>query len=255
MKVTVITPVYNGASVIKTCIDSVLNQTYTDIEYIIIDAVSKDDTLAIIKNYNSDKIVYYSEKDKGSCDALNKGILKASGDIVCFLCADDFYINNTVIEKVVNYFTTHNVDACYSDIVYVKRDDINSVTRYWKSSEFSLGKYSTGWLPPHTSLFIKKEKIIKSGLFNLQFKYAADYELSYRLFEIDKIKTGYIPELLVKMRSGGVSNSSATNIYKSLRDCYNVLKYHHVKYPILYIINTLIYRFNQIFIPKRLKAT
>jgi len=232
---------------IKSCIDSVLNQTYQNIEYIIMDANSKDATIDIIKQYPQEKIKLISEKDKGSCDALNKGIALATGDVVCFLCADDMYAHKDVIKKVAETFNSdQKIDIVYSDIVYVNKDKIEKVERYWKSSPFKKGMYSKGWLPPHTSLFIKREALKKYGTFNINFKFASDVDLSFRLFEIHQLKSFYIPEVLVKMRSGGVSNSSIKNMYKSLKDCYDVFKSHNIKWPIMYIFRTIIYRANHV---------
>jgi glycosyltransferase len=254
MKISIITPVFNGQETIQNCISSVLNQDFIDIEYIIMDAKSTDKTLEIIKSNIDERIKLVSEKDKGSCDALNKGIEISTGEIVCFLCADDFYANNNVISTVIQKFESNKeIDIVYSDIVYVKRENESKIVRYWRSSDFKRGMYKLGWLPPHTSLFIKRKSLLDHGLFNLKYKLAADYDLSYRLFEIHGLKSHYINRILVKMRIGGISNSSVSNIYASLMDCYRVLNDHNVKYPLLYVINTFFYRINQIFLTLRLK--
>ena len=256
MKITVITPVYNGEDTITQCIESVLNQTYSDVEYIIMDAVSKDKTLEIINGFASKKIKLISKKDKSSCDAINNAISVATGNIVCFLCSDDMYADDQVLEKVAKVFESdQKTSIVYSDIIYVNRTDIRKVERYWKSSPFKLGLYRKGWLVPHTSLFIKRKALLEHGSFNIEFGMAADYELSYRLLEKYRLKSVYIPQILVKMRSGGVSNSSIKNIYRSLKDCYKVLIYHKVKAPILPIIATMFYRLNQIFIPLYVKKS
>ncbi|MEP6645465.1 MAG: glycosyltransferase family 2 protein [Saprospiraceae bacterium] len=254
MKITVITPVYNGELTIRSCIESVLNQTYTEVEYIIMDAVSKDNTLSIIHEYPQEKIKLFSGKDQGLYDAINKGMDIASGDIMCFLCADDMYADNFVLRKVAHAFQSDpDIDIVYSDIVYVNRNNISRIERYWKSSSFVPGLYRKGWLPPNTSFFIKRTSMLHHEKFNIKFRYAADYELNYRLLEKYRLKSVYLPEILVLMRSGGVSNSNMTNIYKSLKDCYDVLLFHHVKYPSLYIINTMFYRLKQIYIPSKIK--
>ncbi|MBK9982496.1 MAG: glycosyltransferase [Saprospiraceae bacterium] len=256
MKITVITPVYNGETTIHSCIDSVLSQTYADVEYIIMDAVSKDKTIPIILKYPEGKIKLISEKDQGLYDAINKGIDEATGDIVCFLCADDMYADRNVLKKIAEGFQTDStIDIIYSDIVYVNRINTSKIERYWKSSAFSPGLYRKGWLPPNTSFFIKKNSLLLHDKFNIQFKYAADYELNYRLLEKHRLKSVYIPEILVKMRSGGISNAGLLNIYKSLKDCYDVLFFHNVKHPFIYILNTMFYRLKQIYIPSRIKNT
>ncbi len=256
MRISVITPVYNGEATIHSCIESVLRQTYTDVEYIIMDAVSKDNTIPIILTYPSGKINLISEKDQGLYDAINKGIDVATGEIVCFLCADDMYADSNVLKKIVEAFQSDpTIDIIFSDIIYVNRIKTSKIERYWKSSSFSPGLYRKGWLPPNTSFFIKKSSLLPHDKFNIRFKYAADYELNYRLLEKHRLKSVYIPEILVKMRSGGISNAGLKNIYKSLKDCYDVLIFHKVKHPFIYIVNTMFYRLKQIYIPSKIKNT
>jgi len=255
MKITVITPVYNGAATIRACMESVLNQGYGDKEYVIVDGGSLDETVNIIKECAHQPFVkWVSEKDNGLYDAFNKGILMATGDVVCFLCADDMYYHNHVLENAVDAFRTHpETDIVYGDIVYVDTNDLSKVTRYWKSSPFKPGLFKKGWLPPNTALFIKRSVFLRHGLFSLQYRMAGDYEMQYRFFESLRIKSFYISDIMVKMRSGGMSNSSLRNMYTSLRECYYALKNNHVKFPMLYIVNTIFYRLKQLSIPKQLK--
>jgi glycosyltransferase involved in cell wall biosynthesis len=247
MKISIITPVFNGEKTIKTCIESVSSQSYSDYEHIIMDGGSTDSTIDIIKAYNSPKIVLYSQKDKGSCDALNKGIGNAKGDFVCFLCADDFYCDNSVLQKISNEVKKDSgLDLIYSDIVYVKREETDKVVRSWKSRKFTKGLYLSGWLPPHTSLFIRTIRLKQFGTFNLEYKLAADYDLSYRLFETHALKSKYIPEIFVKMRMGGMSNSNYRAMYESLKECYLILKKNKVNYPLIPVILSFFYRFKQL---------
>ncbi len=251
MKITVITPVYNGQDTILSCIESVLSQSYSNKEYIVVDGASKDKTVDILKEY---PVKWISEKDKGLYDAFNKGIMMATGDIVCFLCADDMYEHKNVLEKIANAFAVHpEAEIIYGDIIYVDRDDLSKIKRYWKSSSFTPGLFKKGWLPPNTALFIKRSVFLKHGLFNLQFKMASDFEMQYRLFEVHRIKSFYTSDIMVRMRSGGMSNSGLKGMYKSLKECYDALKLHKVKFPIMYIINTLLYRLKQTFIPRHIK--
>lgn len=254
MKISIITPVFNGASTISDCIESVLNQTHQNIEHIIVDGGSVDETVSIIKKNNDKRITWISEKDKGLYDAFNKGIKMATGDIICFLCADDMYINYDVLKTIAGAFERNpDKDIVFSDIIYVRRNDLSRIVRYWRSSPFRPGLFKKGWLPPNTALFIRKSLLDKYENYNTRFRFAADYELQYRLFEKFRTSSVYHPGIMVKMRSGGVSNSGVSNIYKSLKDCYDVLKYHKVKYPLVYIMNTLFYRIRQVFIPSHLK--
>jgi len=254
MKITVITPVFNGQETIKSCIESVLIQSYPDKEYIIIDGGSTDNTVDILKTYNNKPLKWISEKDKGLYDAFNKGIMMATGDVVCFLCADDMYEHNNVLLKIADTFRTHpEADIVYGDIIYVDKDDLSKIKRYWKSSPFKPGLFKKGWLPPNTALFIKRSIFLKHGLFNLQFKMASDFEMQYRFFEIYRIKSIYTSDIMVRMRSGGMSNSGLKGMYKSLRECYLALKMHSVRFPILYIINTVLYRIRQLSVMRKLK--
>ena len=224
MKISIITVVYNNKDTIKDAIESVLNQTYQNIEYIIIDGVSTDGTVDIIKSYGDkiDKVI--SEPDKGIYDAMNKGIKLASGDIIGILNSDDFYANNNIIEKVVKEFEDKKVDSVYGDLVYVNAKDTNKIVRYWKSKPYKKGLFTKGWHPAHPTFFVKKEIYDKYGIFNLDFKIAADYELMLRFLEKYQISNSYIPEIFVKMRLGGESNQSIKNIIKANIESYNAWK-------------------------------
>lgn len=160
-----------------------------------------------------------SERDNGIYDAMNKGIRKASGDVIGILNADDIYANDRVIEKVADMFTQNKVDSCYGDLQYVDKKNPDNIVRYWKSSEYREGLFYKGWMPPHPTFFVKREVYEKYGYFNTDFKIAADYELMLRFIEKYKISTCYIPEVLIKMRMGGMSNRSLKNLFiKSSED-------------------------------------
>ena len=254
LKISVITPVYNGEMMIKDCMESVANQTYQNREHVIVDGLSSDNTVAVVNNSKYGTVKLVSEKDAGIYDALNKGISLATGDIVCFLSADDMYAHTGVLQSIENAFQLHpGVHMVYGDIVYVDRNDLSKVVRYWKSSAFRPGLFKKGWMAPNTALFIRKDIFKEYGFFNLNLKMASDYELQFRFFEKYKLESVYVHDLLVRMRSGGVSNSSLKNIYKSLAECYNALRQQNVTLPFVYIINTLIYRFRQTKIPGEIK--
>jgi len=254
MKISVITPVYNGEDTIESCIGSVKCQTYNELEYIIVDGSSNDKTLEIIKKSTFDKLKLISEKDKGLYDAFNKGINLASGDVVCFLCADDMYTHENVLLNIAHAFQKNaDTDIIYTDLIYVNKNDLTKIDRYWKSSSFVPGLFKKGWLPPNTALFIKRKIFLTYGLFDTSYKMAADYEMQYRFLEKLRIKSLYIPGISVTMRSGGMSNSNLRSMFTSLKECYQALKQHEVKFPMIYILNTLFYRFKQVFIPKKIK--
>lgn len=218
MKVSIITVCYNSSETIESTIQSVVFQNYSDIEYIIVDGLSTDDTLKIIDRYKSSISKIISEKDDGIYDAINKGIANATGEIVAILHADDFYADNSIISSVVEAFAKNPVDAVYGDLQYVDRQDVDKVKRNWISGEYSKQNFLSGWMPPHPSFFAKKECYTKLGVFNTSLKSAADYELMLRFLYKNNCAVAYIPKVLVKMRVGGKSNVSIMNRIKANRE-------------------------------------
>jgi len=214
MKVSIITATYNSASTIRGTLESVAKQTYSNIEHIIIDGISKDNTLDIVKEYpHVTKII--SESDKGIYDAMNKGIQKCTGDIIAILNSDDFYASSTVVEDAVNEMKRFDTDTLYGDLEYVDKNDINKVVRKWKSKHYKNENWLNGWMLPHPTFFVKKEIYEKYGKFDLTLKSAADYELMLRFLYRYNVSTTYLPYVLVKMRTGGQSNISIANRYKA----------------------------------------
>ena len=218
IKVSIITVVYNNKETIKDAIESVLSQTYENIEYIVIDGASTDGTVEVIEKY-ADKIdTFVSEPDKGIYDGLNKGISLATGDVIGFLHSDDLFENEYVVEKIANAFLEHNVDSIYGDLTYVKKDDVSKVIRFWKSGEFTPKKLKFGWMPPHPTFYVKRTIYEKFGAFDTSFKIAGDYDTILRFLGRERISTYYIPEVLVKMRVGGESNKSIRNLLQKSKE-------------------------------------
>lgn len=211
MKISIITITYNSAATLEQTINSVLDQNYTDVEYIIVDGGSTDNTLQIIEKYKSKVSKFVSEKDSGLYHALNKGIELATGDVIGILHSDDFYIDNTILEKYANTFIKNHSQAIYSDLFYVNKEDTNKVIRKWKSGKYKPNSFLHGWMPPHPTFFVKREIYQKFGKFNLDFKHSADYELMLRFIHKHKIKINYLHEFTIKMRVGGQSNVSVQN--------------------------------------------
>ena len=208
MKVSIITVALNNAEYIESCIQSVINQDYENIEYIVIDGGSTDGTIEIIKRYEDKINLWISEPDKGIYDAMNKGIKLATGEIIGMLNSDDFYANDDVISTVVKEFQDKNVDSVFADLVFVKRDDPLRIIRYYKSSNFSPKKFAYGWMPAHTTFFARREVYEKYGAFKLNYKIAADYELLLRFLGKYRISYSYIPKVFIKMRTGGASTKN-----------------------------------------------
>lgn len=218
MKISIVTVVYNNETTISQCIESVLNQSYPNIEYILIDGNSTDGTIDIVNQYQDkiDKIV--SEPDKGIYDAMNKGLKLCSGDIIGILNSDDFYANNDIISNVVSTIKEFDVDAVYGNLKYVDPVDTKKVKRFWKSASFKRNKFEYGWMPPHPTFFVKKVVYDKYGYFNLELKSAADYEIMLRFLYKHKIQVKYIDEVLTIMRDGGNSNSSLKHRIKANKE-------------------------------------
>ena len=219
--ISVITVVLNGERYLEETIQSVINQAYPNVEYIIIDGGSTDGTLDIIKKYEDEIDYWVSERDNGIYDAMNKGIKLALGDTIGILNSDDFYADKNVISNIVKIFLEKNTDSIYGDLCYVDKNDVSKIVRYWKSSKYVPGSFRQGWHPPHPTFFVKQKVYKKCGLFDVSIRISADFELMLRFLEKYKISTYYIPKILVKMRTGGLSNKNLKNIIVAN---FNVLK-------------------------------
>jgi len=223
MKISIITVCYNSVLTIRDTFESVLNQTYSDIDYIVVDGNSKDETVSVIKDYEqkfNGKMRWISEPDNGLYDAMNKGIRMANGDIVGMLNSDDYYASNNILALVIEAMSEKNIDACYGNLLYIKN---NKPYRYWRSGQKKSFKW--GWMPPHPSFFVRKKIYEKYGYFRLDCGFAADYELMLRFLEKQQITTSWVDEIFVNMRTGGVSNKrilSRINAYKDDKTAWMV---------------------------------
>ncbi|TCO07880.1 glycosyltransferase family 2 protein [Natronoflexus pectinivorans] len=234
MKVSIITIVYNNIDTIEDCINSVLAQTYSDVEYILIDGLSSDGTLNLVNSY-SDKIdVIVSEKDKGLYDALNKGVLHATGDVVGILHSDDVFYDVDVLSRVVETFKKSRSDIVYGNGVYTSRSNLNQIRRIYKSSPFKNAKLKYGWVPLHTCIYAKREVFDKYGLYDTNYSIASDYEITLRWFLNEKISKNYLDSFLVKMRLGGKSTTLKLQKMKSAEDLEIIQKYNLSGYRTLF---------------------
>lgn len=218
MKVSIITVVYNGAEFVRDCIESVLNQTYPDIEYIVVDGKSTDGTVDIIQSYGQRIARFVSEPDKGLYDAMNKGLDLATGEVIGIMNADDFYRHNRVIENMIATFGRTGSDAVYGDMIYVDRTSTERIKRYWRSGWYTKNAFLWGWMPGHLSFFAKRSLYEQYGGFRLDMKSAADYELMLRFIHKNNIKLAYMDEVTIVMRMGGISNSSVKNRLRANRE-------------------------------------
>jgi glycosyltransferase len=217
MKVSVITATFNSAATLTDTLSSVRDQTYPLVEHLIIDGGSKDNTMEIVAGFPHVKQIC-SEKDRGIYDAMNKGVKRATGDIVGILNSDDFYASENVLREVVDTFEQSGCDAVYGDLQYVCKDDVSKVVRYWRSGPYQQGAFKWGWMPPHPSFFVRHTLYDRCGLFNLDMKTAADYELMLRMIHKEGASLQYLPNVLVKMRTGGASNASLASRLKANAD-------------------------------------
>jgi len=234
LKISIITSVYNNKETIKEAIESVLSQTYRNIEYIIVDGASTDGTVEIVQSYGSKINTFVSEADKGIYDGLNKGLGLATGDVIGFLHSDDLYENDKVIEEIAKAFEG-GVDAVYGDLVYTAKEDTTKVLRYWKSRTFDKSLLAKGWMPAHPTFFVRKEVYEIYGKFDSSFKIAADYDFMLRVLSAG-INVKYLPKILYKMRVGGESNKSIKNIIQKSKEDLKALKNNNVGgiYTLLY---------------------
>lgn len=228
MNISVITATYNCGQTLSTTLESISAQRYPHIEHLVMDGNSKDDTLDLVRGWSKHPIKLESGPDKGIYDALNKGIAKASGDIVGFLHADDVLQDDRVLEKVARAFEDPSVQAVYGDLVYVDPEDLGRVIRTWHSGDFDRRKLRRGWMPPHPTFYARRSLYERLGGFDLRYRIAADYDCMLRLLSVDEVRTVYIPEVLVRMRIGGVSNRSLKNILQKSREDLEIARCNRV---------------------------
>ncbi|MFN7958108.1 MAG: glycosyltransferase family 2 protein [Holophagaceae bacterium] len=217
--ISLITVVRNNPLVVQALI-SILGQEYNGrIESIVIDGASTDGTLAALEPLRPRLTHLLSEPDRGIYDAMNKGLNLATGDLVGLLNADDLYQDCHVLARVSRAFETPEVEACYGDLVYVQADHPDRILRYWRSGPPRPDSFQWGWMPPHPTLFVRREVYERLGRFDLRYGIAGDYEFMLRVLLKHRLKTAYIPEVLVRMRAGGASNGSLRSIFRANVEC------------------------------------
>jgi len=228
MKVSIITATYNSAATINDTLESLNNQSYDNIEYIIIDGASSDNTLEVIKQKCPHVTTIISEPDKGIYDALNKGIKAATGDVIGYLHSDDLFAYPDAVKDIVVTFAKHNTDAVYADLQYVNKDNTDTVVRLWKSGEYHREKLTKGWMPPHPTFYMKRACYNQFGLFDLSFKIAADYDSILRYLWKNNLSMSYLPKVTIKMRVGGASNRDLRNIILKTKEDIRALKNNRI---------------------------
>lgn len=242
MKVSIITCTYNSASTIADTINSVNAQTYPNIEHIIVDGLSKDNTLEIVKEFAGERQIIKSEKDNGIYDAFNKGIGMATGDIIGVLNSDDFFTSDTIIEQVINAFNEECIDAVYGDIHFVSPENLNKSVRYYSSKSFRPWMMRMGFMFAHPSFYVKRKYYETLGLYKTDYKIAADFELLLRFVVKAKIKCKYLPLDFVTMRTGGASTEGIKSKNIINKECLRACKENNYYSNMLFMWLRLVYK-------------
>ena len=252
-KISVVTVVHNNAATIEDTILSVAAQTHPRLEHIVIDGASTDGTLDVIQKYTDKLAVVRSEPDRGMYDAMNKGLALATGDVIGFLNADDVYADSRVLEEIVHAMETQNVDACYGDLVYVDRMNSRKVVRYWKSQTYQDGLFEKGWMPAHPTFYARRRIYEQYGGYDIAYRRQSDFELTMRFLAVHKVKSAYIPRVLVRMRSGGASRG-LLHILEGNIEAYRACRQHSLKVTPLFIARKILSRVPQFFRRPRFEA-
>lgn len=247
LKISIIVATYNSSKTIRSCLDSIFNQNYSNIEINLIDGKSSDNTLDIVKNYNRKiPIKIISEEDNGIYDALNKGIYSSIGDVIGFVHSDDILASSTIFSEIIKKISLENFDGVYGDLQYVDFDKTDKVIRNWKSCDFNDKLLKRGWMPAHPTLFLKRGVYDKHGGFNLNYSISSDYDFMIRVLNDNSLKFCYLPRVISKMRVGGSSNRSLKNILKKSREDYIIIKKNKVGNFITLVRKNLL-KINQYF--------
>ncbi|GHT43917.1 glycosyl transferase [Bacteroidia bacterium] len=247
MKISIISICFNNEKDIRSTIESVVNQTYQDIEYIIVDGSSKDNTLEIVNEYKDKIAKIISEPDKGLYDAINKGIKVATGDVVGLIHASDRLFNNEVIAKIARHFDKNDIEALYGHSKIINAE--NGVDRINQSPQFKKSLFKQGWFPSHQSFYVKRELFEKYGYYKLKYRIAADYELVFRFLYCYDVKVSLLDEYIVLFSLGGTSTKSWKNIFELNKECAEAWKENGKRIP-FYTIPLKLFR----KIPQFIKA-
>lgn len=243
--ISIITATFNSARTLKDTIQSVLRQTNKDFEYLIIDGGSTDETIDIVKSYESEfsgRLKWVSEKDQGIYDAMNKGIKMASGDVVGILNSDDYFTSDDILQTVADAFKCQEIDAIYGDIHFIRDGNPQKCIRYYSSRMFRPFWLRFGFMPAHPSFYCKREVFEKAGLYSLDYKIGADYEMMVRLFKKYRIMSQYINKDFVTMRTGGASNNNVRSRITLINEDVKACKENGVYTNSLFVMLKFMYK-------------
>ncbi|MDX9751381.1 MAG: glycosyltransferase family 2 protein [Flavobacteriales bacterium] len=239
MKVSLITVCRNAAPVITGTLESIHAQTHPHIEHIVIDGASTDGTVELLHGHRDRPAVLVSEPDKGIYDAMNKGLRRATGDVIGFVNAGDLLMAPDTIARVAAAFARSGADAVYGDIIMVDEHDIHKVRRTWRSGAYRRENFRQGWMPPHVATFFRREVYDRHGHFNTDLRIGADYEILLRFLYKERVSAVHLPETLVRFRLGGMSNGSIRHIIKANREVRASWGLNGLKAPPLLVVRKL----------------
>ena len=228
MKISIVTAVFNRVGTVADALRSVGTQSYHNVEHIIQDGGSTDGTLDLIRQLTDSSSKLVSEPDAGIYEAINKGISRASGDIIGLMHSDDFFADDDVLNRVAEAFRNQEIDGVYGDLEYVSACNTSKIVRHWRSGPYCANHLKRGWMPPHPTLYLRREVFDRWGLYDTSMSIAADYEAMLRYLVKGKIRLAYIPDVMVKMRVGGESNRSLSRILRKSREDYIALRRYDV---------------------------
>ncbi len=244
--ISVITVCRNASRHIVGCLESVASQRHPEVEHLVIDGASTDGTADRVRETANPLVRLVSEPDGGLYDAMNKGLALAGGDIVGFLHADDFFAHADVLARVDAALAVAAVDACYGDLEYVAADDPGRVVRHWKAGDFHPGDFGSGWMPPHPTFYARAGVYRRHGGFDTRFRIGADWDLLLRFFEVGGIRARYLPEVMVRMRTGGISNRTWWNVFRNNLECLAAFRKYGLRIPWTFPLAKLRHRLAQL---------
>lgn len=247
MKISIITITHNRAEIISRALSSINNQTYNDIQKVIVDGLSTDNTINLVKPNLKKNDVLISELDNGIYDALNKGIMNSEGEVIAFLHSDDLYEDKNVIKQVMNTFRNQDVDIVYGNAIFFSKLNIEKITRKYKSYKLSKKNLAWGKMPAHCAIFIKKKIFNKIGLFDTKYKIAGDYEFLCRLVMNYNFKAKYIPKTFIRMQSGGVSNQGFKSLFTLNRETYQAILKNGIYTNIFMLLSKYFFKIKEFF--------
>lgn len=228
MKISVVTAVMNGGNALGRAVDSLKLQGYTNLEHIVQDGGSTDGTLDYLADHGHPAMSLQSRADGGIYEAINRGIRRATGDVIGLLHADDTLASNNVLGQISVALQDPTIDGIYGDLEYVARDNPDRVIRYWKAGPYARPRLSRGWMPPHPTLYLRREVFARAGLYDTSYRISGDYDGMLRWLTKGRIRLGYIPQVMVRMQIGGASNRSFAQMLRKSREDYRAIKQNDV---------------------------